>query len=97
MLGLEYFVPLSINVGLIGKCVEEMLKADLPLHKLQSLVRLSEKNPQALVTNNVDRDKDYLTIYHKDPGRYKDTSANNQPFYRIGRSMFETNTIPSVS
>jgi hypothetical protein len=88
-------VPLSINVGLIGKCVEEMTKADLPLHKIQTLIRLSEKNANALVTNFVDRHMEFITIIHKDPGRYRDNIAHT-PFYKIGRSMFETNTIPSV-
>jgi hypothetical protein len=51
------------------------------------------KEPASLGPSNT------VLVIHRDPGRYDDfrRSTKADPFYVIGRSMYETDSIPQVS
>lgn len=102
--GLEHKLPLKIEVSDIYKCIKEMKEVGVPglFHfflinqilqsnyslKIDSML----KTLQRLEALEVEGDS--VLVVHRDPGRY--THFINGPhLYTIGRSMYETDRIPS--
>ena len=92
LIELEKQIPLSITTGQTDtNCFNELQNIGLPPYKINSLFRLFHKS-WAKETSTT------ILVVHRDPGRYN-YFISRQPFsafYVVGRSMFETNSIPSV-
>ena len=88
--GLQNYVPLSIAVSDVKRCIKQLGEIGLQDHKLEMLQRLHD---------NIPDNGDSIVIIHKDPGRYQAETGRIKlnSFYTIGRSMYETDNIPDVS
>ena len=88
--GLERLIPLSAGSADSKRCLRQLGDTHIEEHKLEMLKRLFDRTPQ--------ENRDVLLLIHKDPGRYQGelNRVNEEPFYVVGRSMYETDSIPEV-
>ena len=94
--GIEKYLSFSIKLQDHRMCIRQLTEAGLASHKLQTILRLSSKFESSVLVK-----KDLIYLLQKDPGRFaasvtKLTNFNLSPIYVIGRTMFETLSIPKV-
>lgn len=91
--GLERYLPLSIGTTDYKRCIRQFNDVGLQQHVVDMLERLFVKLPE--------ENQEVLFLIAKDPGRYQGEISRGlnglDPFYLIGRSMYETDTIHDVS
>ncbi|KAH3756581.1 glycosyltransferase, CAZy family GT4 [Pelomyxa schiedti] len=84
---------ISLKIELSNKytCKEELLKAGWPM-SVRDVV-------QILAAKEIDYPTNSVLVLHRDPGRYwtflSERWGESSPAHVVGRSMFETDTIPS--
>jgi glycosyltransferase involved in cell wall biosynthesis len=91
LMGLSSKLRVKIKVNNMDECKEELRKIGLPA---------STRKIMGLLMQGDFRNKgDFALVIHRDPGRYSffknSLSYNEEPDYVIGRSMYETDRIPS--
>lgn len=84
-------LPISIRINNHQACFEQLSRVGIAFHALFRLYKLSQIRWPAHT--------DLILVLHHDPGRFLHFLPNppesNQVFFTIGRSMFETDRIPS--
>lgn len=71
-----------------AKCKSEMTKIGFPASTIKTIDILAHKDDRGITGQHL------AVVMHKDPGRYDATYTFNPPELLVGRSMFETNSIP---
>jgi len=87
-LELYKLLPLKIEVNNMNQCKEDLESIGLPSASITLLERFNELKIEGEV----------VLLIHRDPGRYSyfiDGFSGKEPVYIIGRSMYETDSIPS--
>lgn len=91
VLKLDTFIPIALANNDVFSCIDSLtISMGLPRWQIASLDRLSKGRWFQWT--------DYILVLHHDPGRYEaflHHHASGVPSYVIGRSMYETNNIPS--
>jgi len=83
---LESLLPLRISVSDIDTCVQDMTSIGIPRCVVMTLNRLYHKQSEGST----------VLVIHRDPGRYDHFLSRAGPVdYVIGRSMYETDSIPA--
>ncbi|KAL6078298.1 Glycosyltransferase, CAZy family GT4 [Balamuthia mandrillaris] len=94
MLALEKMIPLHYETSNFDSCKNDLVRLGFPVATQVILSRLERKSTMS--SDEATNDK--FLVLHRDPGRYHisiSTGRLQKPDYIIGRSMFETNNIPS--
>eukprot|EP01128_Nolandella_sp_AFSM9_P005103 TRINITY_DN2422_c0_g1_i1.p1 TRINITY_DN2422_c0_g1~~TRINITY_DN2422_c0_g1_i1.p1 ORF type:complete len:874 (+),score=194.08 TRINITY_DN2422_c0_g1_i1:43-2622(+) len=94
VLSLHQNVRVVVKVNQPSECEDQLVKAGLSVDALLTMTRLMNRDtPTPSDTHSLVR------IIHRDPGRYRysyENFGNLEPqLFSIGRSMFETDSIPS--
>jgi glycosyltransferase involved in cell wall biosynthesis len=87
VMALHERVKVKLEVGREDDCKNELRKAGIPLVVRNTIYRLSKRE--------IPKNGDVVTVIHRDPGRYNNFMPMNPVEYVIGRSMYETDRIPS--
>jgi len=93
---LEPLLPLTVIVSNKHQCMKDMKGMELQPHLLRTLDRLISKSPSATATHVLDSNIELVAVLHHDPGRFDNfkTRHNFETLLVVGRSMYETDTIP---
>ena len=70
------------------KCKGELAKIGFPSSVIKTIDILAHKDDRAFIGQHM------AVVMHKDPGRYDATYAFNPPELLVGRSMYETDSVP---